>query len=130
MEKWRNLLTITPEFIVTNETFVAVIQGQLVGFHALHEAAEELRLEHLWILPEQMRKGIGRALFRHAVERAATMGALRLTIEADPNAEAFYRHMGAERVGSVASKMEAGRRELPLLVFDLRGKSVPNEKRA
>jgi GNAT superfamily N-acetyltransferase len=49
-----------------------------------------LRLEHLWVLPDWMGQGIGRALFRHAAERAAARGALSLTIEADPNAEPFY----------------------------------------
>ncbi|MGH8094982.1 MAG: GNAT family N-acetyltransferase [Chthoniobacterales bacterium] len=118
MEQWRGQLAITPEFIVTNETFAAVIGGQMIGFHALLETTETLRLEHLWVLPERIGQGIGRSLFGHAVERAKLRGARSLTIEADPHAEPFYRHLGAVRIGTSASEVDGHRRELPLLNFD------------
>jgi GNAT superfamily N-acetyltransferase len=129
LDEWRELLTITPEFIAANETFAAVSEGRIVGFHALHEADGTLRLEHLWVLPEQMQKGIGRSLFQHAAGRAAALGAPSLTIEADPNAEPFYRHMGAERIGAVRSKVEGRPRELPLLRFALARSSPPSSER-
>lgn len=119
MEEWRELLMITPEFIAANETFVAMADGEFAGFHALCEVGGTLRLEHLWILPKQIGKGIGRRLFMHAVERAAARGARSLTIEADPNAEPFYCHMGATRIGAALSEVGGRQRELPLLVFDL-----------
>jgi ribosomal protein S18 acetylase RimI-like enzyme len=129
LEGWRELLTITPEFVSANETFVAVVEGEIVAFHALLEHEGRFWLEHLWVLPEQMRRGIGRKLFTHAVERALARGASSLTIEADPNAETFYRHLGAVRVGTVASEVEGRRRELPLLIFDLTIRSSEGEKR-
>jgi GNAT superfamily N-acetyltransferase len=119
MEQWRGQLTITPEFVAANETFVAVIDGQIVAFHALLETAETLRLEHLWVLPERIGQGIGRSLLTHAIERATLRGARRLTIEADPNAEPFYRHLGALRIGASTSEIDGHHRELPLLAFDL-----------
>lgn len=128
MEEWRELLTITPEFIAGNETFAAIIDNRIVGFDALHEAGGHLRLEHLWIEPGQIGCGIGRALFQHAAERAVTLGALGLTIESDPNAEAFYRHMGAVRIGQVMSEVAGRRRELPLLEFDLTGRRLELRK--
>lgn len=119
MEQWRDQLTITPEFIGANETFAATIDGQIVAFHALLETAEDLRLEHLWVLPERIGQGIGRNLFAHAVERATLRGARRLTIVADPNAEPFYRHLGALRIGTSTREIDDHHRELPLLAFDL-----------
>ncbi len=119
MEQWRAQLTITPQSIAENETFLADLNGQIVGFHVLVEAAESWRLEHLWILPEQMGHGFGRRLFTHAAARAAERGAICLTIEADPNAEPFYRRMGAVRVGTIESEIDHHCRELPLLTFDL-----------
>ena len=128
---------MTPAFIAENETIKAVRNGRVIGFHALLETGATWRLEHLWVLPEWMGQGVGRALFQHAVARATARGASRLTIESDPHAQAFYRHMGAQRVGSVGSvgsvarEMEGRRRELPLLRFDLTRPSapLPNEKR-
>ncbi len=69
------------------------------GFYALVERGSKVELEHLWVLPEHIGTGIGRALFDHAVRKAAALGATILSIEADPNAEGFYRRMGARRVG-------------------------------
>jgi GNAT superfamily N-acetyltransferase len=64
----------------------------------------EVELEHLWVSPEHIGTGIGRALFDHAVRRAAALGATTLSIEADPNAEGFYRRMGAWARTSTRSK--------------------------
>ena len=119
MEQWREQLTITPDFIAENETFAAIINRQTIAFHALLQRRTSLRLEHLWVLPDWIGQGIGRTLFRHAAERAAARGALSLTIEADPNAEPFYRRMGAVRSGVIATEIDGRRRELPLLTFDL-----------
>ncbi len=52
LERWRDQLTITPEFIAANETFFARIEQRAGGFHALLATEEAMRLEHLWVLPE------------------------------------------------------------------------------
>ncbi len=118
MEQWRELLTITPDFVAQHETFVAHLAGEAIGFYALVEKPDSISLEHLWVLPERIGQGIGRALFEHAAGRAAARGASRLTIENDPQAEPFYLHLGARRVGAVPSEIDGHPRELPLLVFD------------
>lgn len=51
----------------------------------------------------------GRLLYQHTLEQARRLGFHRLTNEADPNAEGFYRAMGAVRRG------EEMRGRLPLL---------------
>ena len=125
MEQWRPQLTITPEFIAANETFLDELDGQIIGFYALVETPEAWRLEHLWILPEQMGRGVGRSLFSHAAARAVEQGAVSLTIEADPNAELFYRRMGAIWIGLLASEIDGHLRELPLLAYDLTNSRLP-----
>ena len=125
IERWQEALTITPEFIRDNEVYVAVFEEEIGGFYALVERGREVELEHLWVLPEHIGAGIGRALFDHAAHRAAALGATTLSIEADPNAEGFYRRMGARRVGENAYEIEGHRRELPLLILD-----VPRHRRA
>ena len=99
MESWRDLLTVTPEFIAGHETFAAVIHGQVVGFYALGQRDGKLDLLHLWVLPDWMGRGVGRSLFNHALERTRELGFRQLEIESDPNAEGFYRRLGARRVG-------------------------------
>lgn len=48
-------------------------------------------------------RGVGRMLLAHLEAAAAASGATTIEIDADPNAEAFYLHLGAQRVGKVAA---------------------------
>jgi GNAT superfamily N-acetyltransferase len=119
MEHWRETLTITPEFIRRNEVHVATIEGKPVGFYALVGEGRRIELEHLWVLPERMGEGVGRALFDHATGTATSLGAGVVGIEADPNAEGFYRRMGATRVGEIVYEIDGRERVLPLLAMDV-----------
>ena len=118
MESWRDILTMRPEFIGSNIAYSAIEEGRAVGFYLLTTESDGLHLDHLWIAPHAMGRGIGRALFEHAVEESRRLGHRSLRIEADPNAEGFYARMGARRVGETIAEIEGQRRELPLLLYE------------
>ena len=118
-----DLLTVQPGFIAKHETYAAKVGGRAVGFYALIRGEARLYMEHMWLLPELMDQGIGRALFAHAVERAKALGFRSFEIEADPNAEGFYQRMGARRIRTRITEVEGERRELPVLVCDTYTKS-------
>jgi N-acetylglutamate synthase-like GNAT family acetyltransferase len=120
LARCRPVLTLKPDEIVSGRTTVASEDGRVVGFYTLNDDPPEGELGNLWIDPAHMRKGAGRLLLTHAVETARAVGFKTLLIAADPNAEGFYRAMGAVRTGSVASEVTPGR-ELPLLRLDLQG---------
>jgi len=86
IEIWTPALTIAPDYVATNPTFAAVEAGDPLGFYALVPAADRSRaqLDHLWILPERIGNGLGRALFEHAVATARSLGAAVMDIEAPP----------------------------------------------
>ena len=105
IEQWKLDLTITPEFISENEFFVALVNQEIVGCCALVLSESLAEIEHMWMRPERMGSGIGRALFKHAKRRAEERGATVLELSADPNAEGFYQRMGAKRIGEVAAGM-------------------------
>jgi len=119
IESWRDLLTIRPEFIANHETYAAILDGRTVGFYALGRKNDRLDLLHMWVLPNAMGRGVGRSLFVHGVERARELGCRELEIEADPNAEGFYQHMGARRVGVSVKELAGVRRELPILIYEI-----------
>jgi GNAT superfamily N-acetyltransferase len=125
MERWRESLTITPDFIWRNEVYAATSDREIVGFYALAGQGHRMELEHLWVSPRHIGTGVGRALFDHAVRRAGSIGAEVLAIEADPNAEGFYRRMGARRVGETSYPIDNQRRVLPLLVVDTHHHRTP-----
>lgn len=119
IEQWRGDLTITPEFITKHEVFVAIVNGQIGGCCALVITESLAEIEHMWIRPEHMGSGVGRALFAHARSRARERGANVLELSADPNAEGFYAHMGAERIGDVRADMDGRPRVLPRMRIEL-----------
>jgi GNAT superfamily N-acetyltransferase len=118
IQSWGEALTIKPELIARNETYVACLNGQTVGFYALVNRNDRASLEHLWVLPSAMGQGIGRALFNHAVERAKVLGVEAIEIESDPNAENFYERMGARRVSVNVTEVDGQPRALPVLIYD------------
>jgi GNAT superfamily N-acetyltransferase len=120
IEHWRDDLTITREFIARSEMYVAVFNDQMVGCCALVRTESNAELEHMWIRPEHMGNGVGKALFRHARERARELNLSVMELSADPNAEGFYQRMGAERCGEVQSEVDGLPRVLPRMRMNLK----------
>jgi GNAT superfamily N-acetyltransferase len=74
---WKSDLTITTEFISTNEVFVALAGKDIIGCSALVLSDSVAELEHMWIKPEYMGKGVGRELLAQVTNRAAQFGSSR-----------------------------------------------------
>ncbi len=113
MELWREDLSITPEVMRRCTVFVAERGGELSGVAAVAGGITEAELEHLWVRPSAMRRGVGRRLFEHALEIARASGAKSIVIVSDPHAQPFYERLGARRFDFVSSKPSG--RELPRL---------------
>ena len=119
IERWTSDLAITPDFIANNEVFVAVNGGKIVGSCALVSSDSVAELEHMWINPSDMGNGIGRALFMHVKKRACQLRIPSLELSADPNAEGFYKRMGAKHIGEVRADMDGQPRVLPRMRIEL-----------
>jgi len=119
LKRWRRQLTIRPGWVARHPTFVATDGSQIVGFAGIRPWRRFVQLEHLWVRPEAMGRGLGRALFEHAVRAARRAGFARMRIVSDPNAEGFYRRMGARRVSVSRSRLEGRLRELPVMHLTL-----------
>jgi ribosomal-protein-alanine N-acetyltransferase len=118
---WRQQLIITEEYVRTHHVVLAEISAQIAGFYGLISEGARAELDYLWVDPPYIGQGIGRALVDHARHAAASSGAERLEIIADPNAEGFYRRMGAERIGESVYMLEGRERRLPRMVIHLAG---------
>lgn len=113
MAAWRSSLCVAPSEIAAQPCFVCEDGEGVRGFYLLH-TDDPWRLEHLWVHPDAMRRGIGRALVLHAMAQAQAGGQDALLVESDPNAEAFYLSCGATRTHLAAAPI-AGQpgRQLP-----------------
>lgn len=98
IERCRDDLTVTEEMIASHDVFVADSGGQPLGFYVLKAGpGDDGDLAFMFVDPPAIGRGVGRQLWRHAVQQAASRGYAALRIDADPHAEGFYRRMGAGR---------------------------------
>ena len=112
---WQADLTISPDYLANNHVFVAESDGQIVGFYSLVDRQDKAELDHMWVSPEHMGTGVGKELFIHAMQHASARNISEVEILSDPNAEGFYRKMGAYRIGETVSEVEGQPRSLPLM---------------
>lgn len=119
LKLWKDSLTITPEYIETNEVYLAESDEKILGFYALILEGKKVRLDHLWISPENIGGGIGKNLVANAIEKAKSLGAAFMEIESDPNAEGFYQKQGAVKISEIKSEIEGRTRILPIMRIDL-----------
>jgi GNAT superfamily N-acetyltransferase len=120
---WDGALSVTPAFIEDHLVYCALDGGEVLGFYALSREGAVFELEHMWVRPQHLRAGIGTSLFAHALRTVRSEGGTVLKVASDPNAEGFYRRMGARRVGEIPTRPEG--RVLPLLVVDLQTSGPP-----
>lgn len=89
---------------------VAVVNTQAAGFYALEGlSGDEIELGALFVDPDHIGTGVGKTLVESAKLHAVNLGARKLNIQGDPNAEKFYRAAGAELTGSKESDSIPGR---------------------
>jgi GNAT superfamily N-acetyltransferase len=100
LEQWRESLSTDSQSIEQWPTFVAEDQGNAIGFTQINSDLEIWELVSLFVLPEHIGRGVGRALLKEAVAIANRAGQSTLHIDSDPNAEPFYLACGAVRIGA------------------------------
>ncbi len=89
----------------------------MLGVASISYEGTDAEIEGLWVSPDAMGQGVGRALFEEIIRRAKAKSAILLHIASDPQAAGFYTRMGAIQNGTVPSRPEG--RVLPLLSLKL-----------
>lgn len=122
LDSCRSELTVDPVQVASDsyQYFAAVEGDAVIGFYALKRLSDDdYELEALFVAPEHIGTGIGRALITHAKRMLSEHGAARLIIQGDPNATQFYVAAGGRRIGARESGSIPGR-HLPLFEIELR----------
>lgn len=125
---WQSELTISGSYLEQNVVYVAEDKGIIVGYYALVLLEKDLLLpgqtldrgywlDHMFILPEYIGKGLGRKLFAHVCSLCIKEGITRFELLADPYAREFYEKMGCVYIKDVSSSIEG--RTTPLLRMNL-----------
>lgn len=114
-------LQIDAAAVELGRVFVAVDEASnLLGVADCCELPEPdaFDLLHLFVDPQALRRGVGRALFEAACAWCVAQGGTKLLILSDPNAAQFYQRLGANLIGEAASDAIPDRL-LPLLEYRL-----------
>ncbi len=92
---WAGDARAIPEsYVRDNPVHVLVDGDRLLGFYGfIHD--DDLLLDKMFLDVDQIGRGLGRVLWRHAVQTARDLGVSEFVIGADPNAAPFYEAMGA-----------------------------------
>lgn len=87
------------DFETGEERWVAEADGEIVAWAGLTPPAEGVAvLDHLWVDPAAMRRGLGSRLFGLAADRARELGAERLEWSAEVHAIGFYEKLGGRKL--------------------------------
>jgi len=93
MERWKPELELREVDLDQQQILVLWKEEQAIGFSAVQEHNEHFEVNHLWLLPPQMGKGLGKRLLQQSLTKAFVSGKL-IIVDADPNAEGFYANFG------------------------------------
>ncbi len=116
LDLWRKDLFVTKEQIEEQTVRTIWVNSERVGFFAIKRGKENV-LNDLWLLPEAIGQGVGQRAFQEIKKECANLGIKEFFIISDPDAEGFYLHQGAKRIGEVESIPQ--NRMLPKLVYKI-----------
>ena len=106
IDLWRTDLEVSREYIQTNKVVKVYNQDTFIGFFSLKTVDKGVvEIDHLWVIPTEIKKGYGRQIFQYIKRYLQTQGRKTAQLIADPNAKGFYDKMGGQVVGQVQSKI-------------------------
>ncbi len=109
MQIWKDELTITPQYIEENEVYICSVEDSIAGYYSLVELdssrqvdditlAPGLWLDHMFIKPDLIGKGIGREMFSHCILTCLKKHHSLIRLLADPHSGMFYIKMGCRYI--------------------------------
>lgn len=108
LDACRDELRLSPAHLP--RTFVTCLRSTICGFATFSDIGDRrAELDALFVEPDAIGHGHGRALVQHVVGLLRADRFRVLEIQGDPHADGFYRSLGAVRVGDRPSASIPGR---------------------
>lgn len=106
MDLWKTDLEVSEEYILKNEVIKVYEQNRFIGFYGIKFInKDEAEIDHLWLIPGKIKKGLGRLIFNHIFVCLKLKNYNKATLVAEPNAKGFYEKMGGRVIGQFQSKV-------------------------
>lgn len=134
---WRDQLTITGHYIEENHVYLAERDNAIIGYFSVIDVRGDFCsgpvvvekgywLEHIFIRPGEMYKGVGSVLMEQVRQLCREQGAAFFRLFCDPYSQGFYEKHGAVLVGEVPSSVE----DVQLLVYRVDLAETPEQRTA
>lgn len=104
LSDWSELLTVTPEYIAANFVFNLKLNSEIIGYYSyLKINDKELKLDNLFLNQKFIGKGFGKVMMEDFLVKAKELKAELITLDAEPNAEDFYKKFGFQTFDQLES---------------------------
>jgi len=114
MQEWKDELTVSEIFIKENQVVKLSIEQKIVGFYSYYIIDKDnIKLQHLFIHPNSIGKRYGSLLMNDFLKKISDDNIKIITLDADPNAEDFYKKFNFKVVGKIKSTIKD--RFLPIM---------------
>ncbi len=114
MESWSDLLTITKNYIETNNVYKLLVDNLPIGYYSyIYLSEKEVKLDNLFVLPDYIGSGFGKLLMNDFLNRVKNSDIKKITLDSEPNAEKFYEYFGFIKVGQIETAIKD--RYLPIM---------------
>jgi GNAT superfamily N-acetyltransferase len=128
MEIFQKELKISDKYITNNKVWVYVIENKIAAYCSIKYLKEDkvypictlqkgFWLDHMFVLPEYIKRGIGRSLFNTIIDFMKSNKIDSIQILADPHSKIFYEKMGCTYISEYPSSIKG--RTTPYLTFKL-----------
>lgn len=126
LKGWEHLLTVTRDYIEKNEVYKLVQHEQIIGYYSYFFADEKtIKLDNLFVLPEFIGKGFGKLLMNDFLKNTKQLSIDKITLDAEPKAENFYKAFGFETIGQLESSIKE--RYLPIMELQIEKEAIANK---
>ncbi len=107
IEKWKDDLTISAEYIDKNEVYKLKEDDRLIGYYSFQSPdSKKVKLDNIFIDPEFIGRGYGKILMNHFFKQVKNKGFENIYLDSDPNAEKFYQNLGFKVIGQLESSIK------------------------
>lgn len=118
-------LRVTPDYLAHATGLEILLNGALVGFCAVKLTDDGILLDHLWMEPDHIGRGVGAFAVDRVVAMAKGAGLTQIEVWPDPAAEGFYLRQGFLTTGERLPSRIIGGPDFRRFVLRVEGDSQP-----
>jgi GNAT superfamily N-acetyltransferase len=129
MKRWKPELTISGEYLSNNVVFVLESKNEILAYYSIVNLREpnvigeiEIEkgtwLEHMFVRPDMIGKGLGKRLFMHMTDFCKMNSISEIKILSDPNSKGFYQKMGCKYIFEYPSTIK--NRTTPYMIYKIK----------